>query len=54
MRPALLCVLLSGCTLPLGPRTALRLSLEAQSRGRAVSTPPRAYLGLRLSLIHRP
>ena len=53
---ALLCaaVLLGGCTIRLGRATALNLGLDAAVAHRANAVRPRAYVGVRLSLIRGP
>lgn len=53
---ALLCaaVPLGGCTVRLGHATALNLGFDGSVSHHANAARPRAYVGLRLSLIRHP
>ena len=54
MRAICLCLLLSGCALPLGLHTRLELRPEGAVRHRAGAARPAWSLGLRLFLSRRP
>ena len=47
-------VLLGGCTVRLGPATALNLGVDGRVTHHANAVRPRSYVGLRLSLIRHP